>query len=152
MKRIYGDRDIAYQRRIERERISLTGVEATYYRLNRAKNVDPLYNEPCVWDFTKFCVIVAIEYEPRDDRDPSVREEGFEVMEDSRIQISKLEWDENAPQNSAPREGDVIFVHRTYFDIVRMGAGGKVVDLPEFVGYKLEGRRRSKFNPEQRTS
>ena len=60
--RVYGDRDVQYQQRIERERIGLTGVQATYYRLKRAANVDPLYNEPCVWDFEEFCMTVAIEF------------------------------------------------------------------------------------------
>lgn len=150
--RVYGDRDVQYQQRIERERIGLTGVQATYYRLKRAANVDPLYNEPCVWDFEEFCMTVAIEFEERDDRDPSVREEGFEVLFDARFQVSRLEWDENAPVGSVPREGDVIFAHDTYFDVVRTGSGGKVVDLPNFVGFKFDGRRRSKFVPERRTT
>lgn len=148
---IYGVRDQAIARKYERERFDLVGVEATYYSLNRDKNnVDPLYNEPCVWNFEKFCLKVHVQFEEKDDKEASTRDEGIETMFDGIVHMAVLEWTEKSPVGRRPKEGDVINAHETFFDVVLGASGGKVVDLPDFVGFKLNLKRRSKFIPERK--
>lgn len=153
-RRIYGDRDLALALRYERERIYSTGVDTEYYSLNRGVNVDPLYQEPNqdpgTWDFEKFHLIVAIEFQERDDETPSVRDEGFQKEADARCLVSLLEWQEVAPVGRRPKVGDVMYAHGRWFDVVKAEGGSKLVDLPDFVGYHLELKSRTKFLPDRK--
>jgi len=151
-KQIYGDRDKEYFQRLEKERFGLTAPTATYFSLNRGKNVDPLYNEPRGWDFEEFCVQVAIEYQEMEDRTPEVREEGFGVEYDAMAYVAMLEWNENAPAGRSPKEGDVIFIQKQYFDVVKGNSGGNVVDRPDFAGFRLDLRKRIKFDAKRKVS
>ena len=151
-KHVYGERDRAYFQRLEKERYGLTGPEATYFSLLRGRNVDPLYNEPRGWEFEEFCLQVVIEYEEKDNRSPSIREEGLEVEYDAQVSIAKLEWDENAPIGRRPKEGDVIFVQKEYFDVVKDGSAGNVVNTADFVGYRLELRKRIRFDAKRKVA
>lgn len=151
-KHVYGDRDRAYFQRLEKERFGLTGPEATYFSLFRGRNVDPLYNEPIGWEFDEFLLQVTIEYEEKDNLVQSVREEGEEVEYDAFVNIAKLEWDEHAPIGKRPKVGDVIFVQKEYFDVVKDGSAGMVVNRETFVGYRLELKKRIKFDAKRKVA
>lgn len=153
-KHVYGDRDRAYFQRLEKERFGLTGPEATYFTLFRGRNVDPLYNEPtgAGWEFEEFCLQVTVEYEEKDNLIPSTREEGAEFEYDAFVNIAKLEWEERAPVGKRPKTGDVIFVQKEYFDVVKANSAGMVVNRDSFVGYRLELRKRSKFDAKRKVA
>lgn len=152
LKHVYGERDRRYFEKLEKERHGLTAPESTYFSLNRGNNVDPLYNEPRGWDYEEFCLQAAIEYEEKDNRDTSVRSEGFEAEYDAIITIPKLEWEERAPARRSPKEGDVIFIQKEYFDVVKANRGGNVVDRQSTVGYRLEVRKRIKFDAKRKVA
>lgn len=144
---VYGPRDHALARRFERERIGFTGQDVRYYSLNRHRsNVDPLYNEPVVWSYDEFIVNAHIQFEEKDQRDPSAAETGLEVAIDGTLHIAFSEWSERAPDTRRPKEGDVVLTHEVYFDVVKANSGGKMVDMPNFVGYELTLKRRLKFD------
>ncbi len=149
---VYGDRDRAWFQRLEKERFGLSGPEATYFSLFRGRNVDSLYNEPRVWEFEEFHLQVTIEYEEKDNVAPSVREEGEEIEYDAFVNIAKLEWDEHAPIGKRPKVGDVIFVQKEYFDVVKANSAGNVVNRDSFVGYRLELRKRIKFDAKRKVA
>ena len=151
-KHVYGDRDRRQFERYERERIGSTGPEATYFSLDRHANVDPLYNEPVLWQFEEFCLQVSVEYEEKDNREPSVRDEGIVVEYDAQVSVAKLEWEERAPSGRQPKEGDVIFVQKEYFDVVKANRGGNVIDRQSTVGYRLDLRKRIKFDGKRKVS
>ena len=151
-KHVYGERDRRQFEKYEKERIGSTAPEATYFSLNRDANVDPLYNEPVLWEFEEFCLQVSIEYEEKDNREPSVRDEGIHVDYDAQVSIAKLEWAEHAPATRTPKEGDVIFVQKEYFDVVKANLGGNVVDRQSAVGYRLELKKRTKFDAKRKVS
>ena len=158
---VYGERDRVYLQKLEKERYGLSGPKATYYSLNRGQNVDPLYQEPRGWSYEKFSIRVGIEYQEMESRDPSVREEGFETEYDAIVHIAKLEWDENCPTNlnesgttivRRPKEGDVIYVQEEYFDVTKANSGGNVIDQPTFVGYKVELRKKIRFDAKRKVA
>ena len=151
-KHVYGDRDASYFKRLEKERFGLTGPEATYFSLLRGQNVDPLYNEPTEHAFEEFCLQVVIEYEEKDNISPSVREEGSEAEYDAAVSIAVLEWEERAPTKKRPKIGDVIFVNKEYFDVVKDGSAGPVVDRDSSVGYRLDLRKRTKFDAKRKAA
>lgn len=151
-KHVYGERDRRQFEKYEKERFGSTGPEVTYFSLNRGANVDPLYNEPVVWDFEEFCLQATIEYEEKDNRAPEVRDEGIHSEYDAFANIAKLEWEERAPAGRFPKEGDVIFAQKEYFDVVKGNRGGNVVDRQSTVGFRLELRKRTKFDAKRKVS
>ena len=156
---LYGDQDHIVLKRWEEERISLTGQDCEYYSLIRGANVDPLYNEPFPNTTTgqlgekfrlNFTFIGAIIFEEKDNREPTVREEGFDVDYDAELFVSVNEWDGKAGIGFKPKEGDVLYSMGHFFDVVKKGSGGNIVDTVNYVGYKLTLKRREKFVPERK--
>ena len=145
---LYGEQDAAYARRIEAERNRLTGPTATYYQLLRGRNVDPLYNEPVTWEFTKFEVVVSVEWEERDNREFEAEEEGSHAEVDAIARVARNAWEKVS--TTRPKEGDVIYFHERYWDVIKANEGSRMLDTSNFVGYQMELRKRSRFDPERR--
>jgi hypothetical protein len=160
---LYGERDRKFFQRLDDESIRRSGVEVTYFSLERGKNVDPLYNEPKGWRYTKFCLRTAhIEYQELDGREVSVRDEGKVSELTARLNVSVIEWESRAPidprvtadrkaRQRRPKEGDVVQVQREYWNVVRANSAGNVVDQPTFTGYQMELRKRLKFIAQRQT-
>jgi len=156
---LYGDQDKTVMRRWEEERYSLTGQDCEYYSLIRGSNVDPLYNEPYPDTSTgalgeqfrlNFTFIGAITYQERDNRDPAVRDEGFYAEYDAELYVAINEWEKTAGTEFQPKEGDVIYGMGLFFDVVKKGTGGNIIDTVKYVGYQLMLKRRTKFVPERK--
>jgi hypothetical protein len=134
-------------RSFEEERINLFGQQIDYYVLSRGGNVDPVYNEPAPsWSFTQYSLVGAVTFQQMDNRDPSVRDEGFVVEWDGEAYFSYNEWDKVIGAKP-PKEGDVLYAMSQYFDVVNAASGGNFVDTVKVVGYKILLRKRAKFDP-----
>jgi hypothetical protein len=149
---IYGPSasELNLYRLYEDERINLFGQQIDYYVLNRGANVDPVYNEPTPeWNFHQYGMIAAVTYQEMDNRDPSVRDEGFDIDYDAEVYLSYNEWSRVVGEK-VPKEGDVLFAMNEYFDVVNAGKGGNFIDTVKVVGYKILVKKRSKFTPERK--
>lgn len=151
---IYGPsaKELRLYRSFERERINLFGQQVDYYVLSRGSNVDPVYNEPTPeWNFATYSLIAAVTYQQMDNRQPSVRDEGFVVEFDAEAYIAYNDWVAAVGAGAAaPKEGDVMFAMAEYFDVVQFGSGGNFVDTVNAVGYKLLLKKRTKFAPQRK--
>jgi hypothetical protein len=142
-------------RRYEDERIRLYGQAGQYYVLNRARNIDPVYNEPTangeVWHYTgPFNLVFSVQYVEFANREPGVRDEGLTIEYDAEAAVSYLQWVAQFP-TFAPKEGDVVYVMGEYFDVVKQGRSGNLVDTVDVVGFQLMLKRRAQFTPERRS-
>ena len=147
---LYGERDRRFIQKLDEENIKRTGSRIVYYSRNRGVNVDPLYSEPLGWTFRKFPLAAGhIEYEEKDGREVSVRDEGKTVMLNARLNISLIEWQREAYVDGGlqrlPKAGDVIDIQLEVWDVVQANSAGNVIDRPDFTGFQLELRKRSKF-------
>ena len=97
---------------------------------------------------------VVLEYQEFDNRNPMVREEGFFAEYDAIMSMSRNHWEKAIEGTSIdgrrPKEGDVVYVYNEWWDIVRVGAQGFIMATPEFVGYRFELRKRTKFTPDRK--
>lgn len=107
------------------------------------------------WEFSgPLMMDMAVEYQQSEQRNPMVREEGKEAEYDAIIAISRNEWE--AVMTTAgvvgmqPKEGDVIFVQNEWWDITKQGTSGNILDTVQFVGFRLEVKKRTKFTPERK--
>jgi hypothetical protein len=142
--------ELTLYRGFEEERINLFGQTCTYYILSRGQNVDPLYNEPDPnWSFENYTLTAAVTYQEMDNRDPAVRDEGFIVEYDAEVFIAYNEW-ASAVGKGLPKEGDVLQIMNEYFDVVNAGKGGNFVDTVDQVGFKLQVKKREKFEPNRK--
>lgn len=163
---LYGDQDAAYMKCQDAERQKLVGPTAEYYRLIRGENVDPLYDEPSMdplyggspvgdnkkWVFADMVeVSCIIEYQEKDDRVPSTRDEGLDVEWDAIMGVSQNNWDE-VLQGIEPKEGDVTYVFDEWFTVVNSGTGGNILDTPTTVGWELKLKKRSRFTPDRKVN
>lgn len=144
-------------RRYEDERIRLYGQDGQYFVLNRSVNIDPVYNEPTAngeedWKYTgPHALTFAVQYVEFTGREPGVRDEGLTIDYDAEAAVSYLQWDALFPA-FRPKEGDVVFVMGEYFDVVKQGRSGNLVDTVNVVGFQLMLKRRAQFTPERRSS
>jgi len=181
MARIYYDEDAAYLRCLEEERIELSGPTCEYYSLNRGKNVDALYGEPTndplyggsasrgdpsrsdeAWNFfpdidggaSPSTFPCSIEYQEADNRNPSVRPEGFLYEYDAIIGISRNHWEDTwedtVIEGRLPKEGDVMYLFEEWWDVTKAGKSGNIIDSPNYVGFKLELKKRTQFTPDRK--
>tara|TARA_Y100000310_G_C20683507_1_gene817526 strand:+ start:174 stop:662 length:489 start_codon:yes stop_codon:yes gene_type:complete len=143
----------------EDERITLSGQGGEYYTVNRARNVDPLYNEPTInrqneWGFEPlFNAIFAIEFETAENITPEVQERGYSEEGDSKITVSYLEWQRKCPdlvKYPHPKEGDIVYLMDRYWDIVKAKDKGRLLHSNTPSGYVIEGRLRTKHLPQRR--
>lgn len=143
----------------EDERIALSGQEGEYYPLNRARNVDPLYNEPTAsgangWGFEPgFTAVFAIEFETADNVNPEADDKGFFEEGDAKITVSFLEWQRRSPDLAKyprPKEGDVVFLMGRFFDITKAKDKGRLVHSNTPSGYMIEAKFKTKMLPERR--
>lgn len=156
---LYGDQDKEQLSKYCKERRSITGYPAKFFSLNRGKNTDPLYNEPIPdrsgttgFKYREmFQLVGTMVYQEKDNRSPSVREEGFIVEYDAEFHFARLEWEDKAG-GYRPKEGDVIEAMNEVFDIVNAGKGGNVLDSVSHTEFKLVLRKRSKFDPRRKIS
>lgn len=178
MARIYYDEDAVYIRSLEEERIELVGPTCEYYSLNRGKNVDPLYGEPTndpryygssplgsdsvsseAWNFYPSIddpkqFPIEIEYMEADNRTPTARAEGFVYEYDAIIGISRNHWEDawedTVIDGRAPKEGDIIYVFGEWWDVTKAGKSGYILDSTEYVGFKLELKKRTQYTPDRK--
>jgi len=96
----------------------------------------------------------SIEYQESDNRTPSVRTEGFVYEYDSIIAISRnhweCAWEDLMCAGREPKEGDVLYLFGEWWDVVKAGRSGYILDSPEFVGYRLELRKRTQYTPDRK--
>ena len=117
---IFGAQDIEYLRKLDAERLALSGTVAEYYSLNRGTSVDPLSGEPVndplyggtaypgatraldkTWSFSPdvtageapLTLSCGVEYVEFDNRTPSVRPDGKVVEYDAVMSLSSLTWE-----------------------------------------------------------
>lgn len=97
---------------------------------------------------------VAIEYQESDNRNPMVRTEGFLYEYDAIVSISRnhweCAWEDTTCAGREPKEGDVLYVYGEWFDVTKAGRSGYVLNSPDFVGYKLEVKKRTQFTPDRK--
>ena len=143
----------------EDERIALSGMEGEDYTLNRARNVDPLYNEPTAtnenrWGFEPlFTGIFAIEFESADNINTEVQDRGFSQEGDSKITISYLEWSRKSPDLNKypkPKAGDIVFLMGRFFDLIKAEDKGRLLHSNTPSGYVIEAKFRTKHLPQRR--
>lgn len=98
----------------------------------------------------------AIEYMESENRTPSIRPEGFIYEYDAIVGIARNHWEtalSSTPISSRkPKEGDVIYLFNEWWDIVKAGKGGYVLDSTEYVGFKLELKKKTQFTPDRKVS
>lgn len=96
----------------------------------------------------------SIEYQEYDNRNPSVREEGLYVEYDAAVVISKNHWDraiKDLPISTRePKEGDVIYVFNIWWDVIKVGRQGYIMDTPEFTGYRFDVKKRTHYTPDRK--
>jgi len=163
--RCYGTADAFYQQCLEAERQGLMGSVGAYYSLRRAANVDALYGEPArdalyggptqtaalAWAWLDpFDLVVTVEYQDTENREPSVAEDGQTVDYDAIIRCAGRTWTLAAPTGVSPKEGDVLTAFGLHWDVVKASRAGNVLDTPTTVGWSLNVKRREAFAPERR--
>jgi len=97
---------------------------------------------------------VAIEYQEGDNRNPTARTEGFVYEYDAIIYISRNHWEcayeDTVIAGRVPKEGDVLYVFNEWWDVVKAGKHGFILDSPDYVGFKIEVRKRTQFTPDRK--
>ena len=151
--------EIALHHFWEDERIALSGQQGEYYPLNRARNVDPVYNEPTAnganaWGFDPgFVAVFAIRFETADNVEPEADDKGFMEEGNAEINISYLEWQRRSPNLTKyprPKEGDCIYLMGRFFDITKAKDKGRLVHSNTPSGFVIEAKFRTKMFPERR--
>lgn len=144
----------------EHERILLSGQEGEYYTLNRARNVDPIYNEPTAngtngWGYEPlFKAVFAIEFESADNVEVEVEDRGLTEEADAKITVSYLEWQAKCTdlfKYPHPKEGDIVHLMGRFWDIVKAKDKGRLVHVNQPSGYVIEARLRTKHLPVRKT-
>lgn len=96
----------------------------------------------------------AIEYQESDNRTPMVRPEGFLHEYDAIVAISRnhweCAWEGTIISGREPKEGDVLYLFGEWWDVVKAGRSGYVLDSPEYVGFKLELKKRTQYTPDRK--
>lgn len=148
------------------EHTNIGGTDVDIYIPNLKKSRrDPLYNEPTVPVFDgPFRVRVYatdIEYTPE------ASERGFRQIFTASLWLPRKTV-EDAKIMPPPREGSVVLIWKTpyfdrfsepepfipglgfYFDVLKADVDGHPFDNSGFVGFKMDVKRRTSFNPERR--
>ena len=101
--------------------------------------------------YPAFDLACTVEYQEKDNRETTARDEGTEVEYDAVISVAALEWPRRAPVAQArPKEGDVIEVFGHYWDVVKANSGGNIMDTPTTVGWQLNVKIRESFVAERK--
>jgi hypothetical protein len=116
---------------------------------------DVVLRDEEAWEFIgPYLMDAAIEFQQFDNRNPSVREEGKDVEWDALVSISRNEWERvmeaAGVEGRIPKEGDVVFLQNVWWDIVKAGTQGNIIDTVTHVGFRLEVKKRTKFTPERK--
>lgn len=133
----------------------LAGTKVRFWSLRRSKNMHPLYREPSKGGDHAFHgpweMWASLEFDQANDINPQMQTEGFVKESDARMWIARREFEDvDAPR---PKEGDVIDFwdespwgpENRWWDVVKANPDGNIFSSEVFVQYKLELRRRSKF-------
>ena len=96
----------------------------------------------------------AMEYEQMTNREFVVREEGLTAEYDAIMVISRDAWEcalEELPiVGRVPKVGDVVYVYNEWWDVIKVGSGGNILDSPNYTGYRFELKKRTKFTPDRK--
>lgn len=96
----------------------------------------------------------AIEYQESDNRQPTARTEGFVYEYDAIVAISRntweCAWEGTTIEGRLPKEGDVLYLFGEWWDVVKVGKSGNVLDSPNYVGFKFEVRKRTQYTPDRK--
>ena len=146
------DQDASFMQELAAERDNLSSPVIEYYIFDRSANVDPLYNEPVDWSYKgPFRLRASVQFVEWDNRDESVRDEGYESSWDATVGIAKLNWDRFVGEGYVPKTSDVLKVNGRWWDVaMKTGESGAVLDTDKFVGYQLGLVARSKFTPDRK--
>lgn len=146
------DQDLAYLKCLDDERIKLTGLTGAYYVHDRSQGNDPLYNEPVPWGYLgPYTFTGSLEHNEADDSDEMVdTEKGWEKEYDARLYISALEWDNVVGSPHIPKSSDVVSIGGRWWDVVKSSRNGPIVGTQTYVGWKLELKLRTKFDPSRK--
>ena len=83
-----------------------------------------------------------------------VRPEGFTYEYDAIVAISRNHWEcaleDTAIEGREPKEGDVLYLFGEWWDVVKAGRSGYVLDSPTYVGFKLELKKRTQYTPDRK--
>lgn len=167
--RVWAEQDRAYLRSLEAERNALVGPTATYYRLLRGAHVDPLYNEPVAdplyaYDAAgtlarhdeafrydgPYSVVVAVLFERTTGRTEEASDAGVEARYDGEVMVARDTWEATVGLSTPPKEGDVLWVSDEWWDVVGANSGGHVTDSGHYVGWKLQVKKRDRFEPSRK--
>ncbi len=143
---------------IAQEPAKLSGIEFRLYSVRRAKNLHPLYREPSnggfEWEFHgPWEMMGAFEFDQGNDIDPEVSSEGLQKTSNAVLYIARKELEDVlAP---VPKIGDVIDLwdrqpfgsEFQFWDITKANPDGNIMTSEAYVQYRLELKRRSRFEP-----
>lgn len=143
---------------IAQEPAKLSGTPFRLWSVRRARNLHPLYREPSnagfEWEFHgPWEMMGAFEFDQGNEIDPEVSAEGLQKTSTSVLYIARKELEDiDAPE---PKIGDVIDLwdrmpfgsEFQYWDVTKANPDGNVMTSEVFVQYRLEMKRRSRFEP-----
>lgn len=142
---------------IAAEPARLSGVSVRIYSVRRAKNRHPLYAEPSVggdWEFHgPWELMGSFEFDQSRDLSDEVSQEGLQKTTTAQLTLARRDMETiEAPD---PKIGDVIWLwdrapfssEFQYWDVTLAAPDGNIFTNESFVQWRLELRRRSRFEP-----
>lgn len=147
---------------VAQEPTALSGTPVRLWSVRRAKNLHPLYREPSAngneWEYNgPWELYGALEFDQGNEIEPDVSPEGLRTTATATLYLSrKALEDVSAP---APKIGDVIDLwdrppfstEYQYWDVVKANPDGNLWTTEVFVQYRIEMKRRSRFEPGRKT-
>ena len=132
-------------------------VPVKFYSVRRAKNRHPLYAEPSVggdWEFHgPWELMGSFEFDQSRDLTDDVSQEGLQKTTTAQLTLARRDMETiEAPD---PKIGDVIWLwdrspfksEFQYWDVTLAAPDGNIFTNESFVQWRLELRRRSRFEP-----
>lgn len=147
---------------IAQEASRLSGVNFRIYSVRRARHLHPLYREPSQngneWSFHgPWELFGGFEFDQGTETDPEASAEGLQKTSTAVLWIARKALEDiNAPE---PKIGDVIDLWERkpfgsefqYWDVTKANPDGNIWTSEAFVQYRVELRRRSRFEPGRKT-
>lgn len=161
--RLFPDADVSERPlwdSIAAEPARLSGIDVKLWSLRRSKNRHPLYGEPSVggdeWEFHgPYEMAGAVEFDEAQEVEPEATTQGLVSVSSAILFVARVEFENVGSPD--PKIGDVIefwgddtspFVRKfKYWDVTRANPDGHVMSMAEFVQYRIELKKRTKFEP-----
>lgn len=142
---------------IAQEPARLSGTNFRLWSVRRAKHRHPLYGEPSKggdWDFHgPWEMLGGFEFDQGQEIEPEAGSEGLQKTASAVLYVARKELeDRDAPK---PKVGDVIDLwdrepfgsEFQYWDVTKANPDGNIWSTEVYVQYRLELKRRSRFEP-----